>query len=279
MSKYKKRFEDYLTVKDYSNSYVSRITPFYTYLAKNNIAEETMTYDQYSNFVLGLKTIGLTNGSINNNMKAVRCFYNFLYDKGLCKKAMLNTINKIKLLPIDHKIKDFITEEELNKIISAGMTLYDRITPHKLKTIFKFLFYTGLRRDELLNLKREDINLEEKTVTVRVPNKTRLERNVFFPKEVKELLAKYFPTEKEKDNAFNLSERTLRDLVEAMRDYTKKNISIHTFRHSFANMLAKKGIDIRVAQKLLGHRSLQSTLIYYDPDAEICKSIYNEKIG
>ena len=132
---------------------------------------------------------------------------------------------------------------------------------------------------ELINLKRVDINTEKHVATIRVPNKGKHERVVFFPKLVSDLLIKYYSIEEEKENAFNLTYSKLNTMLGKVGSFLKtKKITAHSWRHSFANMLAENEISVRVAQKLMGHKNMGSTLIYYDPDIRIMEKLYRKRI-
>ena len=142
----------------------------------------------------------------------------------------------------------------------------------------------------MVKLKRKDIDLDNRSVIVRIPTKNRIERTVFFPRSIMatkryhainmtDLLRDYFSYEQEDINAFNMSHPQLKRLIKALKPFApKKNLTVHTFRHSFARMLAREGIDSRVAQKLLGHKDIQSTMIYYDPDIDIIQELYEKKV-
>ena len=133
-----------------------------------------------------------------------------------------------------------------------------------------------------LGLMVDYISLKERTVLVELPTKNRSERVVFFPKYLVPSLQEYFLLEEEKKNAFNMSRMKFDYLIKQLRDFVprekKKGFSLHSLRHSMGNMLAEQGVDVRIAQKLLGHKDIQSTLIYYDPDINTIKKIYNERV-
>ena len=165
-------------------------------------------------------------------------------------------------------------------MIADGMTYIKGCDPIKIKAVLYFMFYTGLRAGEITRLKRRDINLKELRAIVRNPNKNNEERYTFFPQKIGVMLQEYFDIESEEYNAFNMTHRKLSYLLARLKMFLseKKNLSPHILRHSFANLLAENEIGIRVAQKLLGHKSLNSTLIYYDPDLKIVEKIYRKNL-
>jgi len=275
------QFKTYLKVKDYSRIYINPVYLFLSYCSDKGIDYKQLTYQNYQDFLLHLKEKGNKNGYINNFLKGIRCLYSFLKESGqLEDEKVYKIIESFKLLPVAQEIKDFITKDELKGIISKALTYSYPMSPERIRAILYFMFYTGLRRDEVINMKRQEINLAERTATVRVPTKNKKERVVFFPPIVAEYLQAYFDLEAEETNAFNLSVNKIKAFFVFINHFAPKNkhISSHTMRHSFANMLARAGIDVRVAQKLLGHKSITSTLIYYDPDKDIIQELYTKKI-
>jgi integrase/recombinase XerD len=282
-------FKNYLAAKGYAPEHYKRIRPFLTWVSSNNINATSISLQECHSFLNSLPS--KNNGSINVSIGIIKLYFKMLRDMNLMTEAACEALTiKLKLRKTSQKIKDYITKEELNDLIEMGQSFVEYMPAGKISAILYFLFYTGIRKGELLRLQRDDIDLNRCTVKVRVPTKNKQERIVFFPKRIAptkghhavdlvKLLADYFASEGEEDNAFNLTENRLRDLIKNLKDFVpKKNLTIHTFRHSFARMLAAQQIDSRIAQKLLGHKDIKSTMIYYDPDIDIVQNIYKEKV-
>lgn len=269
---------NYSKLKDLSKVYLAPCKIFLKFCEKNNIDIINITVPVLSDFILSLKETK-QNGTVNNYIKAIKSLYCYLDDYGYLPSgnSSREEVKKIKLLRTEFKIKDCLTIKDIDLIIKKASLHKIEFSPSKLKVILYFMFYTGVRKRELSNLKREDIDLEEETAKIRVPTKNRHERLVFFPPRVREMLRKFFETEKEEINAFNLTYNKISTLFAFLRNFDR-NISPHKLRHSYTQMLASLGIDIRVAQQLLGHKSIQSTLIYYNPNIETVKKIYRERI-
>jgi integrase len=188
-------------------------------------------------------------------------------------------VYKFKLKPAEKKKKDYITEDELKEIVEMGMSFCEQIDPYKLEVIMYFLFYTGIRRGEFLNLKRSDFDLPSNKAKIRIPTKNREERWIYFPKELTTIIENYFNVDAEEYNAFNMTEAQLVFLMKQLKEFLKgKNLTPHSLRHSFARMLAEKEVDIKTAQKLLGHKNLATTEIYFDPDDRIVEKNYRSKV-
>lgn len=162
-------------------------------------------------------------------------------------------------------IKDFLSESEVSRIISACKNIRE-------KAIITLLAYSGIRNKELCDLRVCDLDFGENTVRV-LKGKNSKERVVNMSGECTKVLIKYlseFPRE-ESDYLFtslihNNRYRTwdLRKLVRVVskREKIDKRVYPHLFRHSLASNLLKRGASIFMIKEQLGHDYLESTLIY-----------------
>lgn len=274
------QFKNFLKMKDYSDKYLSIVRCFLNYCNRNKIDCIYLTTAQLESFILDLRNQSKMNGTINNYIKGIRMFYKFLLSHGLSQVQVETLFKDIKTMKVDRKIRSVFTIKELDKMIRDTMT-FTSTQPYKIKAMIYFMFYTGVRKKELLNLKRQDIDLDKRTAVIRVPTKNRNERIVMYPDIVVDVMRQYYRIEPvETVNVFNVTEPQFDYIINWMKNFCPqgKIFSAHILRHSFAHLLAANMIDIRVAQKLLGHKNLNSTAIYYDPDIETIKLIYNKKI-
>lgn len=281
-------FVTYLKVSGYSDSYSKRVIEFLIFCQNLAIDYENVTYTDFNNFMLQLKNEnrrgwdkdqGLSGGYINNKLKAIRAFYKFLIlSKGIGEKADIE-IRKFKLVTAEFKVKIYATPEELLSAMRKVMS-YCRINPYKIQAVLCFMFYTGLRPNELCQLKRQDIKLTRLKAIIRVPRKNKREYVVNYPKRVAKYMELYFRQEPETENAFNMSIWKIRYLVGILNGYLpkEKNFTPRSLRHSFAMMLADNEVDIRYAQEMLGHANMTSTMVYYNPTDKHIEKVYHKKI-
>ena len=152
------------------------------------------------------------------------------------------------------------------------------INDQKFRNYVQFILYTACRRNEILYLKREDMDLEQKILTVRIPKTHRtleLPINKALMKIIEEMVANgelpesgyLFTSEsnragKEKTSPWHPSSVTHR-----FKDYLRlaglsEDYSLHSCRHTFVTFLRGKGIPMDVIQPLLGHTSPATTHIY-----------------
>lgn len=126
--------------------------------------------------------------------------------------------------------------------------------------ILMTLSRTGIRADEIVSLRKQDIKKD--TLIVR-QGKGKKDRVVPLEKELSQLLGLYTDQLKPRDRIFKLSDRQIRNIVYKYRN-KDSDVHPHTLRHSFAVHCLKSGMNIRSLQKILGHGNLNTTAVYLD---------------
>lgn len=265
------KFQEHLEAQRASKVYLNYLKLFNDFLTQKSLTLEQVTKDTVIQFLQEIKD--WKPASVNVLINAGRQYFEFTFGA-----ARENPFRQVKTLTVDRTMKDYLTLEELNKGI-AFLISETPINPKQVNAILLFMFYTGLRIGEVMNLKREDFDFELARVLVRIPTKRKKERFTYFPQNVSRILQDYFSSDQAQDTAFNLSARQIQYMIKKMNPlFPNKTLSPHSLRHSGAKHWIKQGIDIKVVSKLLGHSSLKTTEIYVDPDEEMIKSIYKEKI-
>ena len=136
---------------------------------------------------------------------------------------------------------------------------------HKL--IIMFLYYGGLRLNEVINLKWQDLDFERKIIHLK-KTKGENQRIIFLHDNLIEKLNKFKVNTDglifESNRGKKYSEETIQKIVKiaSKKANINKKVTPHTLRHSFATHLLEAGADIRYIQKLLGHKNLKTTQIY-----------------
>jgi integrase/recombinase XerD len=194
---------------------------------------------------------------------SLKFFFNEILKKSF---ASIRMPKKEKRLP------EVLTKEEVKRLI-------DSTDNNKSRLIISLLYSAGLRVSELVNLKKDDLDLAEKTGWVRrgKGNKDRL----FVISESLSTELKEYITERDYKYVFSkekpLTTRNIQKIICGLRAKSSisKKITPHTLRHSFATHLLEQGTDIRVIQALLGHASLNTTQVYTHVSTDQIKKIQN----
>lgn len=186
---------------------------------------------------------------------AIQAFYSLVINQPM-KLAQIPWPKKERKLPMP------IDAGDIQRIISVCHNL-------KHKSIICLLYGCGLRIGEVLNLKPEHVDSKRMIIHI-VAGKGKKDRIVMLPQELLELLRKYFKLYRPQEFLFNgqfsnqYSERSINEFLKkyAALAGMNSNIHAHLLRHSFATHALENGTDISLIQKLLGHNSIKTTLIY-----------------
>jgi integrase/recombinase XerD len=231
-------------------------------------------------FILFINDLGLSARTQARIVSGIRNFFNFLLEE---KVIQDNPVDLIELPKIGRKLPVVLSIEEIDAMIEA----IDHSSPEgqRNRCIIEVLYSCGLRVSELVNLKRSGLHLDQDYI--RVIGKGNKERLVPIGRIAKEQILLYekgvrihldIKTGHEEYVFLNRNGRQLsrvmifyiiKDLVE--KAGIKKNISPHTFRHSFATHLVDAGADLRAVQEMLGHVSITTTEIYTHIDSSYLK--------
>ncbi len=160
-------------------------------------------------------------------------------------------------------------EKQLPKVISKEKIkqMIDLTDNLKHKLIIKLLYSSGLRLQEIINLKRKDIDFERGILNVK-KSKGKKDRITLISDSLKLDLLKYysnniFKTEYVFEGRTNkYTKKSVQKVLALAGQRVGIKVTPHMLRHSFATHLLEQGTDIRHIQKLLGHSDLKTTEIY-----------------
>ena len=281
-----KDFKSYLRIErslsDNSiQAYIRDITKFSHYAVSLELDEFNITRVDIGGFLLELKKSGVSARSQARILSGVRAFYRYLIIEDYIKHDPTELIESPR---IGLNIPDTLTIIEIDKLISA----VDLGTPQgeRNRSILETLYSCGLRVSELINLKLSNIYFNEGYL--KVTGKGDKERLAPIGGRALKYLGIYInqvrnhqKIKKGHDDFVFLNNRGARltrvmifIIVKKLKDKIglKKNISPHTFRHSFATHLIEGGADLRAVQEMLGHESISTTEIYTHLDKEYLRS-------
>jgi len=150
------------------------------------------------------------------------------------------------------------------------LRLFEAVSNLKHRALLMMIYSAGLRVGEAVRLRVEDVDSERRLLHVR-QGKGRKDRYVMLLEVALESLWDYwrayrptkwlFPGQRE---GCHLHERTVEKILKqaCQKAGIRKDISVHTLRHSFATHLLEAEIDLRYIQEMLGHKSSKTTEIY-----------------
>ena len=223
----------------------------------------------------------------NYYLIALRSFLNYFADRDILSLPA----EKIKLAKDrDEKQVSFLNLEQLEKLFSAPdvskkQGLRDR-------AILEVLFSTGMRIAELVSLNRDQIKINPgiKELEVGIIGKGSKVRTVYFSERALSWLSKYFKTRHDNEKALFINYRskkgaprrlTPRSIEKNMKKYVAMSgvpitITPHAMRHSFATDLLNQGVDLRILQEFLGHKSIAATQIYAHVTSKKLREIHQK---
>ncbi len=273
-----RKFEIYLklekslsqnTVASYLND-VNKLSEFIA-MKYAGTMPENCTLQILQDFTIALHSMGIGSRSQARIISGIKAFYKFLVIEEIVDK---NPSELLEAPKIGRKLPEVLSVKEIDKILAA--IDLSKAEGQRNKAIIETLYSCGTRVSELINIKISDLFFGDGFITV--TGKGNKER--FIPisnKSIKEI------------NLYKDHQRTLLNIKKGHEDYLflnrrgqkltrvmiftiiketcakagiQKNISPHTFRHSFATHLVEGGADLRAVQEMLGHESILTTEIY-----------------
>ena len=202
---------------------------------------------------IGKKESELSFRSVNIEIATLYNFFNFCIKKGYIEKNPCAGIKKLNELS---RLKT-LSDGDIQKLISGA-------TNKLTRDLITFLIYTGCRKGEALNLKWNDVDLQNDVIAIK-GTKTKYDRYIPVSKPLKAILD---GVEKKDDclYVFNNNGAKIADFKRsfhtACRNAGLKDLRIHDLRHVFASKMVMNGTSLYITGELLGHRTTQMTKRY-----------------
>lgn len=197
-----------------------------------------------------------------NTLNTYHMAIRFLFEEVLEKRIWIN----IKYSKVPRRLPIVLSKKEIEKLINS-------ISNEKHKLMIEFMYGSGLRVSELINLKLKDLKLEDNYGYVR-NGKGGKDRLIIIPTKIIKNIEKLINKEHLIENDFlfksdrnkKYSIRTIQQIIKKSSKTANlknwKEIHTHTLRHSFATHLIENGFSLSNVQAILGHKSPETTLIY-----------------
>ncbi|MCD4679512.1 MAG: site-specific tyrosine recombinase XerD [Bacteroidales bacterium] len=281
---YIKGFKTYLQLEKSLSSntieaYIHDVEKLSQYLNLKTIkvSPEQIELKQLQEFIKWLNEFGVSSRTQSRIISGIKSFYKYL----LLEDVITNNPTELLDSPkIGRKLPDTLSLDEINKLISA--IDLSKAEGERNKAMLETLYGCGLRVSELTGLKLSGLYFD--AGFIKITGKGNKERLVPLGSVAKKHILIYLDNirhqmdiKKESEDILFLNKRgrklsrvmvfiIIKDL--ASKIGLEKNISPHTFRHSFASHLVDRGADLRAVQEMLGHESITTTEIYTHLDRQ-----------
>jgi site-specific recombinase XerD len=250
------KLEDELQARKYSQKTVKMYVFYNRELCKTlQKTPPDITAPDITQYLVYLNKKNLSASSMNLAISAIR----FLYDEVL-KRGIVQEHHRPHH---DKKLPVILSGSEILDILKC-------MTNSKHRLLLMITYSSGLRVSEVVSLKLTDLDCERQTVLIRSA-KGRKDRYIMLSENVISLLREYcgtfhitdwlFPGQPAENHLSIRSAQRIFDQALAKAGI-RKEVSIHSLRHSFATHLMENGIEIRYIQELLGHSSVRTTERY-----------------
>ena len=280
-----RKYQQYLKLekslsKNTLDAYMTDLDKLLNFLQSENIEISDVCLDDLERFSAGLHVIGIHPRSQARIISGIKSFFHFLIMADYLEADPSELLEGPK---IGLKLPEVLTVEEIDSIIAA--IDLSKNEGQRNRAILETLYSCGLRVSELTNLKLSDLYFDEGFI--KVEGKGSKQRLVpISPRAIKEIKLYFTDRNRGKikkeyeDYVFlarwgkNISRIMVFHLIKELAQTAgiTKNISPHTFRHSFATHLLEGGANLRAIQCMLGHESIATTEIYTHIDRNMLRS-------
>lgn len=272
-----------LVVKKHSDNtiinYRVDILEFFNYNGENiNINKEDI-----NKYLMHLYDTNVSKSSIARKLSSLRTFYDYLLKKNIIN---INYFKMFKNPKKERNLPKYVREDDIDKMFLVPNTR-TWIGERNL-LIIRMLYATGVRISELVNIKINDININDRTI--KILGKGSKERIVVFGYNTKDILEEYLNRGRREVDYHNsnylflnkdgnrLSTRYIRKILDDIiyKASIEMHVSPHMLRHTFATGMLNNGADLVSVKDLLGHESLNTTSIYTHVSDDKIREIYNK---
>lgn len=275
---YEKRFSNH-TLTAYEND----LKQFFIYLKEmyEVSVESEVKHLHIRSWVVQLMQNGIAARSINRKLSSLKTFFKFLQKRG---DVMVNPTLKVVSPKAKKRLVTFLKKSDIEQLFNE-YDFGDDYIGMRDRTILEVLYATGMRRAELIGMKKEDVDFVRRAI--KVIGKGKKERLVPFSNNLAAVLKKYISIRHETfENAdvfLFLTEKGKKLYPKLVYNIAKKHLGQvtsnekkgpHTLRHSFATHLSDNGAELNAVKELLGHSSLAATQVYTHNSIEKLKQAY-----
>ena len=283
-----KDFIQYISLeKKYSvhtvNAYKNDLNSFSAFVSSQYGIEEVLdiNLDMVRSWIMELVEEGKSNTTINRKLTTLKSYFNHCIKTGT---VSVNPVKNISSLKTPSRLPHFLTVQNMDHYYESMRDFDDFYSLRDLLVIDLF-YSTGIRLSELINLKTDDVNLNENTI--KVLGKRNKERIIPFSEKERLYIIRYKDMKKEifkTENPYlivtNRGNKTYPKFIYRLVERNLSGITLskrspHVLRHTFATHMLNEGADLNTIKEILGHSNLSATQVYTHNTIEQLKSIYN----
>lgn len=255
-----KEFQNYLlSIKGYSQNtiteYTKDINHFASWAQKHleNPRWSAITREHIDMYITSEVARGMKPRTTNRKIASISALYNYFKRQGL---EVENPCRYESRRRTGNSTPNTIPTQDLK-------TAYDHATG-ATKFMLGLLITTGIRIQELLDMKWENINYEDNSI--KIEGKGGNSRKVYTTSEVLEPAKRANDMNHPRGSMFGIDQRTARNMIfEALKPYSNAaQLSPHAIRHTFATNLASNGANVTTLATMMGHKQIKTTQKYID---------------
>ena len=265
-------------------SYERDLKKLREYLAQQGIFKvKEVSETSLNSYVLFLEKEGKAASTVSRYIASFKGFFDYCLKKGVIAE---DPTERLKPPKVEKKFPQILTISETEMLMNGPDAKSDKGI--RDKAMLELLYATGIRVSELISLKLEDMNLNMEYVVCHEKSKDRI---IPFGSEAKSALKVYVDKtrarmvgEGESEYLFvNCSGKPMsrQGFWKLIKHYAEKagiekEITPHTFRHSFAAHLLEKGADVQSVQKMMGHADISTTQMYVEMQTGNVRDVYKK---
>lgn len=259
-------FQNYLSINrglsaNTVKGYTEALQSFSRFVNANyrNVRWSTVEKRMIDEYVEEMVMAGYKAATIKQHISALRTFYKTCMAMGA---NIPNPARYVSTPKLEERLPKCIEVEAIKR------TLADPMASSTAKAVIAIVFETGIRLQELLDMRPADINPKNQSITVK--GKGMKQRTVYYGELTKKYGRTFHPEK--------WTQREIRRQVwEALKPHSKApQLSPHAIRHTFASVLINNGMSMEAIRVLLGHEHLATTEIYAKLSNETTKNAYSQ---
>lgn len=256
-----------------------KLTEFLLSQGIDNVCDVNET--TLNSYILFLEKEGKAPATVSRSIASVKGFFEYCRKMGLISNDPAEMLKPPK---VERKFPEILSVEEMQKLMEAPDLQSDKGI--RDRAMLEVLYATGIRVSELLSLKMEDLNTSMDYLVCHEKAKDRI---IPYGASAKQAINLYLDSTRErmiggKESEYlfvncsgkPMSRQGFWKLIKFYKDKAEieKEITPHTFRHSFAAHLLENGADVQSVKKMMGHTDIASTQMYVEMQAANMRNAY-----